>query len=301
MMVITDYYTKYTRVFPLRDHKAATCARAFVRGWVLYLGVPLIMHSDQGREFESDLWQEMCHYLAICKTRTNPYRPQSDGQVERFNRTLIAVLKPLVNEQTDDWDEQVDFVVHAYNSTVHASTNCSPNLLVFGEDLIMPADLVFGVVGISPEVPCQVLFVEGLRDRFKYAYEMVRTQLQKSAKWQKVGYDTGLKHRVFKVGDKVSRMHEPLKNLKLTTNWDGPHVITRVISECTVVIRSPLGRLYKSNVARLRPWRGRETSDETVGLGLQNLISNERIRIVKPASEPRKGRGRPTEIGETRM
>ena len=288
MMVITDYYTKYTRVFPLRDHKAATCARAFVRGWVLYLGVPLIMHSDQGREFESDLWQEMCHYLAICKTRTNPYRPQSDGQVERFNRTLIAVLKPLVNEQTDDWDEQVDFVVHAYNSTVHASTNCSPNLLVFGEDLIMPADLVFGVVGISPEVPCQVLFVEGLRDRFKYAYEMVRTQLQKSAKWQKVGYDTGLKHRVFKVGDKVSRMHEPLKNLKLTTNWDGPHVITRVISECTVVIRSPLGRLYKSNVARLRPWRGRETSDETVGLGLQNLISNERIRIVKPASEPRK-------------
>ena len=41
MMVVTDYYTKYTRVFPLRDHKAATCARAFVRGWVLHLGVPL--------------------------------------------------------------------------------------------------------------------------------------------------------------------------------------------------------------------------------------------------------------------
>ena len=105
------------------------------------------MHSDQGREFESDLWQNMCHYLAICKTRTNPYRPQSDGLVERFNRTLIQVLKPLVNSHMDDWDEQVDFVVHAYNSTVHASTNCSPNLLVFGEDIIMPADLVFWVGG----------------------------------------------------------------------------------------------------------------------------------------------------------
>ena len=55
MMVVTDYYTKYTKIFPLRDHKAATCARAFVRGWVLFLGAPLMMHSDQGREFESDL------------------------------------------------------------------------------------------------------------------------------------------------------------------------------------------------------------------------------------------------------
>ena len=125
MMIVTDYYTKYTRVFPLRDHKAATCAMVFVRGWVLYLGVPLMLHSDQGREFESDLWQEMCHYLAICKIRTNPYRPQSDGQVERFNRTLVQVLKPLVNENMDDWDEQVEFVVHAYNSTVLASTNCA--------------------------------------------------------------------------------------------------------------------------------------------------------------------------------
>ena len=82
---IPDYlFLKPSFLLSQRDHKAATCARAFVRGWVLHLGVPLLLHSDQGREFESDLFQEMCHYLAICKTRTNPYRPQSDGQVERF-------------------------------------------------------------------------------------------------------------------------------------------------------------------------------------------------------------------------
>ena len=295
MMVITDYYTKYTRVFPLADHKAATCAEAFVRGWVLHLGVPLIMHSDQGAEFQSDLWQEMCHYLAICKTRTNPYCPQSDGQVERFNRTLLEVLKPLVNENTDDWDEQSDFVVHAYNSTVHASTNCSPNLLVFGEDLIMPADLVFGVVGISPEAPCQVLFVESLRDRFKSAYERVRNELEKSANWQKVGYDTGLKHRSWKVGDKVVRVHEPLSRLKLVSNWDGPHLVTGVISDRTVVIKSLIGRLYKSNVARLRPWRGREVSTALYGKGMEDTTLSDRIRTAVPIGEKR-GPGRPRKI-----
>ncbi len=255
MMVVTDYYTKYTKIYPLADHKAATCANAFVKGWVLHLGVPLALHSDQGREFESNVWQEMCNCLAICKTRTNPYRPQSDGQVERFNRTLVAMMKPLVNEAMDDWDEQVEFIAHAYNSTVHASTNCSPNLLVFGEDIIMPADLVFGVVGVDPEAPCHILFVESLREQFRSAYEFVRLALQKSAKWQKVGYDTNLKIRKFVMGDKVVRIHAPLANIKLADNWDGPHVVTRVISDRTVVIRDPLGRSHKSNVARLRFWR----------------------------------------------
>ena len=295
MMVVTDYYTKYTRVFPLKDHKAATCASALVRGWVLYLGCPLMLHSDQGREFESDLWQSMCHCLAICKTRTNPYRPQSDGQVERFNRTLISMLKPLVNTNQDDWDEQCDFVCHAYNSTVHASTNCSPNLLVFGEDLIMPADLVFGVVGMNPDSPCQVLFVESLRDQFKFAYEMVRGRLLKSAKWQKTGYDVDIRVRSFKVGDKVVRLHEPLSNLKLASNWDGPFIITRVISDVTVVIRSDIGRMYKSNVARLRIWRGRAYSDENYGLEIEEILKQDRIRRLE-GSVPKRGPGRPRRV-----
>ena len=297
MMVVTDYYTKYTKVFPLSNHTASTCAEAFVKGWVLSLGAPLMLHSDQGPEFESALWSEMCHYLAICKTRTNPYRPQSDGQVERFNRTLILVLKPLVNEYMDDWDEQSPFVCHAYNSTVHASTNCTPNLLVFGEDIIMPADLVFGVVGISPEVPCRVLFVEALRDRFKNAYEWVRIHLEKSAKWQKVGYDTGIKERRFKVGDCVLRIHEPLKNLKLSTNWDGPHVVRKVVSQSTVIIRSTIGKLYKSNVARLKPWLGRAMAERMYGL--KTVFPEEEpedIQIVTPIVK--RGPGRPRTVAK---
>ena len=294
MMVVTDYYTKYTRVFALKDHKAATCAEAFVKGWVLHLGVPLMLHSDQGREFESNLWQEMCQYLAICKTRTNPYRPQSDGQVERFNRTLIQVLKPLVNKEMDDWDEFVEFVVHAYNGTVHASTNCSPNLLVYGEDIIMPADLVFGVVGVSPELPCHVMFVESLRERFKEAYEWVRIQLKKSAQWQKVGYDTKLKKRVFQVGDRVLRLHQPLANLKLAANWDGPFTVHSIISETTVLIESMSGKLNKSNVARLRLWKGRELDEVPTKSGVMEEITEN--DISREPTTIRKGRGRPRKV-----
>ena len=90
-----------------------------------------MLHSDQGREFKSHLFQRMLDELAIVKTRTNPYRPQSDRMVERFNRTLIQGLTALVNSKQDDWDTFYQYVAHAYNCTVYASTGCTPNSLVF--------------------------------------------------------------------------------------------------------------------------------------------------------------------------
>ena len=297
MMVVTDYYTKYTKVFAMKDHKAATCAEALVRGWVLTLGAPLMLHSDQGREFESALWQEMCKFLAICKTRTNPYRPQSDGLVERFNRTLIQMLKPLVNSNQDDWDDQVDYVVHAYNSTVHSSTNCTPNMLVFGEDIIMPADLVFGVVGVSAEEPCGVLFVEALRDNLKSAYETARRVLRKNARWQKVGYDRKQKHRRLKKGDLVTRAHEPIRNKKLKSNWDGPWRITNVISDTTCVIKNRRGMPQKSHIDRLRLYRGRVNDEE-----LRRIDEGEVVWKPVDSQSGKRRRGRPRKlIGEKQV
>ena len=120
MLVIQDYFTKYVRVIPLPDHTAVSCAIAFVDHWVLTFGIPLLLHSDQGKEFESQLFTEMCEYLTVVKQRTNPYQPQSDGQVERFNRTLIEALTALVDVHMDDWDVQSKYVVTAYNSTEHS-------------------------------------------------------------------------------------------------------------------------------------------------------------------------------------
>ena len=156
MIVIQDYFTNFVRVIPLPDHTALTCAGAFVDEWVLTFGIPLLLHSDQGREFESRLFSEMCEYLSIVKQRTNPYRPQSDGQVERFNRTLVESLTTLVDSHMEDWDVQAKYVVHAYNGTEHASTGCSPNMMVFGDEILMPADVIFGSIENPLDVPCAV-------------------------------------------------------------------------------------------------------------------------------------------------
>ena len=74
--------------FPNAEHGAATVARIMVDEVFARFGIPDQIHSDQGGQFESRLFAEMCELLEIDKTRTTPYHPKSDGMVKRFNKTL---------------------------------------------------------------------------------------------------------------------------------------------------------------------------------------------------------------------
>ena len=116
-MVVADYFTKWVEAFPLPDQTAGTVARTLVEQVVTRFGAPLEIHTDQGREFEAALFRGVCQLLGIRKTRTTPFHPQSDGMVERFNRTVKAMLSKFVNESQDDWDEHLPYVMMAYRSS----------------------------------------------------------------------------------------------------------------------------------------------------------------------------------------
>lgn len=81
----------------MQHQEAIKVAEILVKEVVSRFGVPLSLHSDQGRNFESAAFSEMCSLLGIKKTRTTPLHPQSDGMVERFNRTLEARLSKFVS------------------------------------------------------------------------------------------------------------------------------------------------------------------------------------------------------------
>ena len=92
ILIVADYFTKWVEAYPMPNQEATTVAELLVREFICRFGVPLLIHSDQGRNFESELFAEMCRLLGIKKTRTTPYHSQSDGMVECFNRTLEAQL-----------------------------------------------------------------------------------------------------------------------------------------------------------------------------------------------------------------
>ena len=95
---------KWTESFAMPNQEAETVADIIVREFVSRFGVLRQLRTDQGHNFESRLFHEMCRILEIDKTRTTPLRPQSDGTVERFNRTLKPMLSKFVSEHQKDWD-----------------------------------------------------------------------------------------------------------------------------------------------------------------------------------------------------
>ena len=118
-----DYFTKYTEAYPLKDKTARSVADALMDIWLPRYGFPLFLHSDQGNEFDNVMIYKLSELLGTVKTKTTPYHPRSDGLVERFNRTLLAMLAMFVSQEHDNWDDLLPFMMLAYNTTVHTTTD----------------------------------------------------------------------------------------------------------------------------------------------------------------------------------
>ena len=143
ILVVSDYYTKWVESFPMPNMEASTVAEIIVKEVVTRFGVPNSIHSDQGAQFESELFQEMCALLQINKTRSTPYHPQSDGMGERFNATLASMLTAYANDNHSNWDTSIPFVMMAYRCAEHETTDVSPNRLMLGREVSTPFDLMY--------------------------------------------------------------------------------------------------------------------------------------------------------------
>ena len=146
-----------------------------------------------------------------------------------------------------DWDEHLPFVMLAYRSTVHESTGYMPNQMVFGREVTLPVDLMFGSPPQAGDMPaCPVIYVEWLRAALENDFEYARKNLRKSAERQKRFYDHKAREPLFKVGDWVYRYYPPAARAKFGSGWTGPYLVTKVISDLVYEIQ--LSRKSKPKV-----------------------------------------------------
>ena len=104
ILIAMDYFSKWPEACALQNQEAVTVANVLVSQFFSRFGVPAKLHSDQGRNFESLVFREVCTLLGIHKTRTTTLHPQSDVMVERYNRTLEIQLATFVQDHQKDWD-----------------------------------------------------------------------------------------------------------------------------------------------------------------------------------------------------
>ena len=143
ILVMVDQFTKWVEIVPLQSQNAEITAKAVIDNFLSKFGYPFQIHSDQGRNFESKLFHSVCELLKIHKSRTTPYRPQANGQVERYNRTLMEAIRCFTDNRPNDWDKYLQQLAGALRSSVNRHTGFTPNMLMLGREINQPVDLMF--------------------------------------------------------------------------------------------------------------------------------------------------------------
>ena len=241
MLVIIDYWTRWCEAIPIPNKESATVAGAFMRVWVSRYGCPMSILSDQGKEFDSALFKDCCNLMDSWKVRTSPFHPRCNGLTERLNQTIERMLAAFVADNQLDWDEKLPFVMMAYRSAVQESMGVTPHSMMFGDELPVPLDWVFGSPKTVPQD--KVLYVKELRSKIQSAYEIARKSLFSAIIRQKKSYDKGVKNINFRVGDfvmchdKTKKLH---RNPALRPKWRGPFIVINKLSpaNCTIQLNA---------------------------------------------------------------
>ena len=149
IIVFTDCFTKYTVVRALPKAEAELVAQALEKSVIFMIGMPDELLSDNGKQFTSQLIEELSKRTQIQRFSTT-YWPQGNLVVERVNRTLGDMLSKYTNKKMDDWDKYLAGVTYAYNTTIHHTTNETPFFMMFGRDPKTPGDWSLTVIPPKP-------------------------------------------------------------------------------------------------------------------------------------------------------
>ncbi|GFY76595.1 retrovirus-related Pol polyprotein from transposon 412, partial [Trichonephila inaurata madagascariensis] len=93
LLTCINRYTQWPEVIPVSDISTKAVAKSFIANCISRFGVPAIITTDQGGQFQSRLLYSLKQMLGIQRIRTTPYHPSSNGMVERVHRTLKQAIR----------------------------------------------------------------------------------------------------------------------------------------------------------------------------------------------------------------
>ena len=242
IVVATDYATRWAETKALPSGKAGPIAKFLVQNIITRHGAPKYLLSDRGKVFQSELVKELLKQMGTTKQFTTAYHPSTNGLTERFNKTLADMLSIYTNTNQTNWDEFLNHVTFAYNTSRQDSMQFSPFMLVYGREPILPIEA-------NMIEPPESLTSHTLREKALAVRNKAVENLERKQKIDKLRYDSKHRHVEYQEGDQV-KVFTPIRKVgrseKLLLRWFGPYYVTKKLSDVDYEIQK--GRSNKSKI-----------------------------------------------------
>lgn len=228
ILMMVDQFTKWVEMAALPDQSALLIAQKFLVHFIATFGCPLEVHTDQGKNFDGTLFSSLCDLLEIAKTRTTPYHPSSNGQVERFNTVVLQMVRCYIEKKNRLWDRDLPLLAMALHSMVNRQTGYTPNKLMFGRETVQPIQLVLGTAQDLFRKYDPDSWIGELAQSLQEIHQLARERLRVSQMRQRRDYDLRLVEKQYSPGDLVYKIDSSTKighSKKLRCPWIGPYLV----------------------------------------------------------------------------
>ena len=239
VMVITEALSKFPWAKPIRSKSAKEIAN-ILKEYICIFGAPKTIVSDRGTEFNNEIVDTMLKNLGVEHRVTSSYNPRANGLTERANQSLISALRKHVETDHLSWPHWLDWVLFAYRTRVHTSTNFSPFEILFGRKANNFSDWR------SKPDTSKILELEvrsnEIKNLFENTIQKAKINIEKSQVRQKITQDK--RHNVLdsdlEIGTKVMVKNDDRLIKKLESKYRGPFTIVSITKDKNYILEDVL-------------------------------------------------------------
>jgi ribonuclease HI len=243
ILTATDFFTKWIEAIPTRSasHKVII---GFLEDLITRFGCPNKIVTDNAAAFGSEPLAKFCEQFGIKLIHSTPYYPQGNGLAESSNKSLIRIIKRLLEDNKKAWNSKLKFALWADRVTTKRSIGLSPFQLVYGAEAVFPSQLAIPVAKFLQD------YQEEPNDMIRRIHQLVEVQqareqtvdrIQDHQQKIKQVFDKKAKKERFQIGDLVLKWDAPKqdkgKHNKFEALWIGPFRISETFSNNTYRLR----------------------------------------------------------------
>ena len=197
-----DYFTRWPEAKAIPNKQATTIARFIFEEIICRHGCPKEIQSDNGTEFVNEIIKELANQFNIKWKFSSPYHPQTNGIIERFNRTMCSVLQKYCIAFENEWDQYISAALFAYRTLRNSTTKHEPFFLTYGRDARLPIDPLDPVEELTEE---QILHrIYSMIDKLTTVQNEAKQNTIEKQQKSKQRHDSKIQHiKEFQIGDKV--------------------------------------------------------------------------------------------------